>query len=94
MERLRWLPEQTENKRIVANIPAYNLYVYEGNDEVLNMDIVVGKAGTRTVIFSDQLKYVVFSPYWNVPASIVRNEILPAMRKNSRYLSRQNMEIT
>ena len=58
------------------------------------MNIVVGKAANRTVIFSDDLKYVVFSPYWNVPQSIVRNEIYPAMKRNSNYLQRNNMEVT
>jgi len=57
------------------------------------MNIVVGKAATRTVIFSDVLKYVVFSPYWNLPRSIVRNEIVPAMNRSSNYISRNNMEI-
>jgi murein L,D-transpeptidase YcbB/YkuD len=51
-------------------------------------------AATKTVVFNDQLKHVVFSPYWNVPRSIVRNEILPAMNRNPGYLSRNNMEQT
>ena len=93
LERMKWMPEQSNNF-IVANIPEYRLHVYENNKEVLNMDIVVGKAANRTVIFSDELKYVVFSPYWNIPKSIVQNEILPSMQKNSNYLNRNNMEIT
>lgn len=79
--------------RIIANIPAYRLYVFENRKNVLSMDIVVGKVSNPTVIFSDTLEHVVFSPYWNVPASIVRNEILPAMNKNSSYLAKNNMEI-
>lgn len=58
------------------------------------MNIVVGTAATKTVIFSDELSNIVFSPYWNVPPSIVRNEILPAMRRNPNYLSRSGMEQT
>ena len=58
------------------------------------MNIVVGKEGNSTVIFNDELKYIVFSPYWNVPRSIVKNEILPAMSRNPNYLASQNMEIT
>lgn len=94
LERMRWLPPQPEGRRLVANIPEFRLHVYEGDQEVMAMDIVVGKTANRTVIFSDELKYVVFSPYWNVPRSIVRNEILPAMERNPHYLERQNMEIT
>ncbi|MEJ7829334.1 MAG: L,D-transpeptidase family protein [Segetibacter sp.] len=93
LERMRWLPEPQPD-RIVANIPEYKLHVYESGKEVLAMNIVVGKAANRTVIFSDVLEYVVFSPYWNVPRSIVRNEIVPAMNRNSNYIGRNNMEIT
>jgi L,D-transpeptidase YcbB len=94
MERQRWLPPQPEGRWIMANIPEFKVHMYEGRNEVLNMNIVVGKAATRTVVFADELKYVVFSPYWNLPRSIVRNEILPAMDRNPGYLQRKNMEIT
>jgi L,D-transpeptidase YcbB len=94
MERLKWMPEKDSGRHLVANIPAFTLYVYEGDKEMFNMKIVVGKAGTSSVIFSDKLEYVVFSPYWNVPRSIVRNEILPAMQRNPNYLDRSNMEQT
>jgi len=94
MERMRWLPEQHEGDRIIANIPEFKLHVYEGDTEVFDMDIVVGKEGNNTVVFNDQLKYIVFSPYWKVPRSIVKNEIVPGMERDANYLDRQNMEIT
>lgn len=93
LERMRWLPEKPAPSRIIANIPEFKIHVYENNQEQFDMNIVVGKEGTSTVIFNDELKYIVFSPYWNVPRSIVKNEILPAMKRNSNYLARQNMEI-
>jgi murein L,D-transpeptidase YcbB/YkuD len=58
------------------------------------MAVVVGKESNNTMMFNGELSNVVFSPYWNVPPSIVRNEILPAMNRNGRYLASQNMEIT
>ena len=94
LERMRWLPEKQSPNRIVANIPEFKIHVYEDNKEVMEMNIVVGKQGHNTVIFNDELKYIVFSPYWNVPASIVKNEILPSMEKNPGYLASQNMEQT
>lgn len=56
------------------------------------MDVVVGADATRTVIFSDTLSRIVFSPYWGVPTSIVQNEVLPAMKKDPNYLSKKGME--
>jgi murein L,D-transpeptidase YcbB/YkuD len=44
------------------------------------------------VIFNDVIESVVFAPYWNVPSSIQRKEIEPAIRRNRRYLSSKNME--
>lgn len=92
MERMRWMPSQKGKRTLVANIPEFKLHVYENNREAFQMKIVVGKAANKTVIFSDQLQYVVFSPYWNVPTSIVRKEILPAMQNDPSYLQRHNME--
>lgn len=94
MERMRWLPGQNSKDILVANIPDFTLRVFENNNVVLKMNIVVGKEGTSSVIFTDVLKYVVFAPYWNVPQSIVKNEIVPSMKRNKNYLKRQNMEIT
>lgn len=93
LERMRWLPTQ-EKDYVMVNIPEFKLYMFEDGRQVFDMNVVVGKQGSGTQIFSDHLKYVVFSPYWNVPKSIVKNEILPAMNRNPNYLATQNMEIT
>jgi murein L,D-transpeptidase YcbB/YkuD len=93
MERMRWMPTNKNGKLILVNIPEFTLHVTEGESHVQHMPVVVGKEGHTTVMFSDDLEYVVFSPYWNIPPSIVRNEILPAMNSNSNYLAKNNMEI-
>ena len=93
IERLRWVPEEIPPNLLQVNIPEFRLHVYEGGKEVSSMEVVVGAAATRTVIFSDVLSKVVFSPSWHVPASIVRKEIVPAMRKNPAYLANHDMEI-
>lgn len=94
MERVREMPVETGGTRLVANIPEFKLHVYEGDQHVFDMAIVVGTQGNKTVVFNDVMQHIVFSPYWNVPQSIVRNEILPAMRKNRGYLSRNGYEQT
>jgi murein L,D-transpeptidase YcbB/YkuD len=92
LERMKWTPLIPETKFILVNIPEYKLHVFEANKEVLNMGIVVGKAANKTVIFSNELKNIVFSPYWNIPPSIVRAEILPELQRNRNYLAQKNME--
>jgi murein L,D-transpeptidase YcbB/YkuD len=94
MDRMRWLASEPKGNLIVVNIPEFVLHVYEGSKKAFDIDVVVGKESHNTMMFNGDLNQVVFSPYWNVPPSIVRNEILPAMNRNSNYLAGQNMEIT
>ena len=94
MNRMRWLPQEPEGRLIVVNIPAFILHVYDGTKTVFSMPVVVGKEGHNTILFSDMLTTIVFSPYWNVPPSIVKAEIVPAMQKDPNYLEKNNMEIT
>lgn len=93
MERLRWVPEKQAPNLVLINIPAFSLYVYDEGVPVLDMEVVVGRAATRTVIFSDTLSTIVFSPTWTVPPGIMRRDVLPAMRKDPGYLRKNNMEI-
>lgn len=92
MERCRWVPVLSKKDYLVVNIPAYKLYAIENDTVVWNMNVVVGKTMHKTAIFNGDLKYVVFSPYWNVPPSILKNEILPGIKKNPNYLKNHNME--
>ncbi len=94
MDRMRWLATESEKNFIVVNIPEFELHAYEGNKKLFDMDVVVGKEGHNTTMFNGDLNQVVFNPYWNVPASIVKKEILPEMDKHPDYLEKQDMEIT
>lgn len=94
MERCRWIPADiTKSKElIVINIPSYRLTYFKNDKIELISKVVVGKAMNKTVIFSADMKYIVFSPYWNVPRSIIKKELEPAMAKNKNYLAQHNME--
>lgn len=94
MERSRWVPVSLSSDYLVVNIPEFKLHVNNGDKLLWSCNIVVGKPVHKTAIFSGELKYVVFSPYWNVPRSIVINEVLKDMRRDRNYLEKHNMEIT
>jgi murein L,D-transpeptidase YcbB/YkuD len=94
MERMRWMPAEPTGNRIIANIPDFKLHVFEQAKKVFDLDIVVGTDAHKTVVFNNVIKFIVFSPYWNVPPSIVRKEILPGINKSSNYLADKNMEKT
>lgn len=98
LERWRWLPHQFTTAPIIVNIPAFRLYALASNGDreadMLRMDVVVGSAyGDRTPVFSDALEYIVFAPYWDVPASIAKAELVPIARRDPHILKVNNYEI-
>ncbi len=94
MGRMQWMINEPEGQMIVVNIPEFILHVKDGAHKVFDMNVVVGKEGHNTMMFTGDLNQVVFNPYWNVPASIVKKEILPAMQRNRNYLASHHMEVT
>ncbi len=92
MERCRWLPVELDNDYIVVNIPEYKFHAFENDSLVWSMNVVVGTVLNKTAIFNGMMDNVVFSPYWNIPTSIKNKEILPALRRNGNYLTRNHME--
>lgn len=94
MERMRWMPAEPQGRLIIVNIPEFVLHVWEGKSKVFDMPVVVGKEGQHTTMFSGELNQVVFNPYWHLPRSIVRKEVLPELNKNGNYLEENEMEIT
>jgi murein L,D-transpeptidase YcbB/YkuD len=92
MERMRWVPERINAQNLIlVNIPDYKLIYYQQGKPVWNCRVVVGSPMHKTVIFSGVMDYVVFSPYWYVPQSIINNEIGLARAKSPAYLKRKNM---
>jgi murein L,D-transpeptidase YcbB/YkuD len=93
MDRLRWAPVITSENYLLVNIPDYKLTVYEGGQRAFDMRVIVGSSSTPTPVFNDQLHHIVFSPTWTVPTSIIKNEIIPNLRKDSTYYSEKNFVI-
>ncbi len=95
LERWRWLPHDFPQPPIVVNIPEFQLRAYDKDgNPMLMMPVVVGKAmRTETPVMEQDMKYVVFWPYWNVPPSILRNEIVPKIAKDPEYIQKNNYEV-
>jgi murein L,D-transpeptidase YcbB/YkuD len=98
LERMRWLPDLSRGRLVAVNIPMFRLWAWDRaprNDRAaLTSAVIVGRAlATRTPVLAKSLEYVIFRPYWNVPPSILRNEMLPILRRDPGYLARENLEI-
>jgi murein L,D-transpeptidase YcbB/YkuD len=93
MDRWRKLPDNLGTDHIRVNIPAFELEVHEGNVIPLRMKVVVGDNQNKTPVFSGAMNSVVFSPYWNIPQSILTKETLPKIQADPDYAIRQNLEV-
>lgn len=96
LERWRWLPSEFSAPPIVVNIPDFHLRALDENNGVsLTMKVVVGKSmRTQTPVFSGDMTYVVLRPYWNVPPSILRGEIVRAIQRDRNYIANKRYEVT
>ncbi len=98
LERWRWLPPFA-TPPIIVNIPQFRLFAFRTTEDrsadILQMDVIVGKTYPRmqTPVFESNMRYVVFRPYWDVPPSILRTEMLPKIRENPGYLAAQRLQI-
>jgi murein L,D-transpeptidase YcbB/YkuD len=96
LERWRWLPQEFPQPPVVVNIPEFRLRAYDNDSKiVLSMNVIVGKAlRHETPVFDEDMRYVVFRPYWNVPPSIQRSEIVSAINRDRDYIAKKNYEVT
>lgn len=95
LERYRWIPRGFPQPPVVINIPEFRLRTMRRQPApFLSMEVVVGKAyGHHTPVFTGYMTYVIFRPYWNVPYSIQRAELVPKIRLDPDYLAENRFEV-
>jgi murein L,D-transpeptidase YcbB/YkuD len=93
LERWRWMPDDLGTRYIIVNIPSFHMEAHDAGRPTLQMKVVVGTPEHKTPIFSDTMTTTVFSPYWNVPDSIVEGETAPEAARDPGFLQRNNIEI-
>lgn len=97
LERLRWTPLVQGRRMVTINLPEFVLRAYDVRDGRIalgaTMKVIVGRAlDTRTPLIAADMRFIEFSPYWNVPASIARTEIVPRLRRDPAYFVREGFE--
>lgn len=93
LERWRWYTNELAENYFIINIPDYSLNVVEGQDSTLVRNIVVGTSKRKTPIITSTLRTVVFNPTWTVPPTILKEDVVPAMKRNRNYLANKNITI-
>ncbi len=93
IERTKIMPDINENTYAFVNVPEFKFRLFENGVKNMEFAIVTGKPNWQTPIFHSTMKYIVLNPAWNVPDSIAKREIIPAIIKNHSYLRSHNMVV-
>jgi murein L,D-transpeptidase YcbB/YkuD len=93
MERWRWLPGDLGQKHLRANIAGFDVTAYENGEPQRTHLTIVGKPYRRTPVFSDQIEYIVFNPWWETPPSLARADKLPMFKKDPGSVSRLGFQV-
>lgn len=93
LERMRELPRGGTQKQVLANIPAFEVILLSDTGEVARHKAIFGKTTSQTPEFSDRIEYVVFNPWWEVPASIARHDKLAQFRRDPGAIARMGYRI-
>jgi L,D-transpeptidase YcbB len=95
LERWRWLRHSFAHSPVVVNLPEYRLRAMNPDGTVsFYKKVIIGKAyGHKSPIFEKEIQYIVFRPYWEVPPTIQRNEILPHIQKDPNYIAKNNFQV-
>lgn len=93
MERLRWLPRDLGERYVLVNTAGFRLTVAGQGRHILNMRIIVGRDYRSTPTFSGALSHMILNPYWNVPVSIARKDLLPKQQADPTYFTSSNIKV-
>lgn len=91
--RLRSMSGYLGDRYVMVNIPAAHIEAVENSQVVSRHTAVVGKVDRQTPILNSQIHEIILNPYWTSPKSIIRKDIIPLMRKDPEYLTRNKIRI-
>jgi L,D-transpeptidase YcbB len=93
LERRRWMADDPGERYVFVNLADFELKVVDGPRTVFDTRVVVGAPYHRTPVFSGDMTYLELNPYWNVPPSIARNELLPKIKADPGYLAANDFDL-
>jgi murein L,D-transpeptidase YcbB/YkuD len=93
LERFRWNDYTDTSKYVLVNIPDFKLKVIENKKESFEIKVCTGRKNKwQTPVLYSQLSYLVLNPTWSVPQSIVQEEIIDGLKKDTLYLKKRNFK--
>ncbi len=93
LERARWLMHGLPEAFVLVDIAGYRLSYFRPNGQVWRSRIVVGQPYRRTPSLRSEITHLTVNPTWTVPPTILREDVIPRVRRDPGYLARQNMQV-
>jgi murein L,D-transpeptidase YcbB/YkuD len=93
MEIWRWVPRDMGHDRIEVNLTEFAARLYRDDKSVYTTKVVVGKPTTPTPVFSNRMQFLIVNPYWNVPLSIVKKEMMPKLAEDPDYFAKHGYQL-
>lgn len=93
MERYRWLPRHLGQHYLLVDVAGFDMQVIRAGRQEFSSPVIVGRADRSTPSFSDELQYIEFNPQWNLPNTVIYEDIIPAARRNSSYLQKRRIRV-
>ena len=91
LDKLKVFPNKFPSEVVIVNIPEFRMNYYKNSYPVLSMNAVVGRDVRPTPIFSSKMTYLVLNPTWNIPVSLVRKDLIPALEENPNYMKEHHI---
>jgi murein L,D-transpeptidase YcbB/YkuD len=93
LERMRWVYDDLPDDLLLVDIAGQEVQLRRGEEIVWTSRVIVGREERPTPVFRDQIEYLEINPNWTVPPTILKKDILPAMRKNPGYLKKKGLQV-
>mgnify|MGYP001248497072 CR=1 FL=1 len=93
LERVRWLADDVPDTYVVVNVAGFRVGFVRGHELAWSSRVVVGRAARQTPVFGGLMTYIDLNPTWTVPPTILREDILPKLRRDPGYLARENISV-
>jgi len=93
LERWHWVPRDLGNRYILINTAAFELEAYDNDEVSLAMRVIVGKEERPTPVFTENMRYLIVNPYWNVPNKLATHDLIPAQLNDPDYFHRKDIRI-
>jgi murein L,D-transpeptidase YcbB/YkuD len=90
---VRWVFRDIKGNHITVDLAGFKLFLFKDGEQIWTTRVQVGKPFHATPVFKDTIRYLEFNPTWTIPPGILRNETLPAIRRDPSYLSKNNMSV-